>query len=124
MSLYSHPPSHREFKYDKPTLLVCWWATAMCTMIILLRVTGRFIRTERLFREDRIAALALIPLYIRMGLVHYILLHETNNNDFSGLELTQQQIDDISLASGLVLASRVFYAATWVCSLLVEPCVN
>lgn len=96
----------------------------MCTMIILLRVTGRFIRTERLFREDRIAALALIPLYIRMGLVHYILLHETNNNDFSGLELTQQQIDDISLASGLVLASRVFYAATWVCSLLVEPCVN
>ncbi|KAL2208953.1 hypothetical protein CC79DRAFT_638461 [Sarocladium strictum] len=115
MSLYSDPPRHREFRLDKPTLLVCWWATAMCTMIILLRVTGRFIRTERLFREDRIAALALIPLYIRMGLVHYILLHATNNSDFTGFPVDDKFLSEVSIASGLVLAARIFYAATlWI----------
>ena len=112
MPLYSEPPLHREFRNDKPTLLVCWWATAMCTMIIALRVTGRFIRTERLFREDRIAALALVPLYIRMGLVHYILLHETNNIDFKGYNLSETQLREVEISSGLVLAARVFYAAT------------
>lgn len=114
MSLYSDPPRHRDFRIDKPTLLVCWWATAMCTMIILLRVTGRFIRTERLFREDRIAALALIPLYIRMGLVHYILLHATNNTDFTGFDVDEKFLREASIASGLVLAARIFYAATYV----------
>jgi hypothetical protein len=81
-------------------------------MIILLRVTGRFIRTERLFREDRIAALALIPLYIRMGLVHYILLHATNNSDFTGFPVDDKFLSEVSIASGLVLAARIFYAAT------------
>ncbi|KAK0391168.1 hypothetical protein NLU13_0669 [Sarocladium strictum] len=115
MSLYSAPPRHRDFHVDKPTLLVCWWATAMCTMIILLRVTGRFIRTERLFREDRIAALALIPMYIRMGLVHYILLHATNNNDFTGFNIDAEFLREVSIASGLVLATRIFYAASlWI----------
>lgn len=89
----------------------------MCTMIILLRVTGRFIRTERLFREDRIAALALIPLYIRMGLVHYILLHATNNNDFDGFNISDKFIREAEIASGLVLAARIFYAATYVWSI-------
>ncbi|KAM5348206.1 hypothetical protein ACJ41O_008030 [Fusarium nematophilum] len=115
MSLYSDPPTLREFKYDKPTLLVCWWATSFCTLIILLRLAGRFIRTERLFTEDRVAALALIPLYMRMGCVHYILLYGTNNAQFDGIELTDEQLRRKTIASGLVLASRVFYAATlWV----------
>jgi hypothetical protein len=83
-------------------------------MIILLRVTGRFIRTERLFREDRIAAMALIPLYIRMGLVHYILLHATNNNNFDGFNVSDKFIREAEIASGLVLAARIFYAATYV----------
>jgi hypothetical protein len=114
MSLYSEPPALREFKYDKPTLLVCWWATALCTCIICLRVIGRFIRTERLFPEDRIAALALIPLFLRMGCVHYILLHGTNNSDFEGVELTDAEIRHKEIASGLVLLSRILYAATYV----------
>ncbi|UPK96001.1 hypothetical protein LCI18_006936 [Fusarium solani-melongenae] len=115
MTLYSDPPALREFKYDKPTLLVCWWATSFCTLIILLRLAGRFIRTERLFTEDRVAALALIPLYARMACVHYILIYGTNNAQFDGVELTDEQIRQKTIASGLVLASRVFYAATlWV----------
>ncbi|SPJ85479.1 related to integral membrane protein PTH11 [Fusarium torulosum] len=115
MALYSEPPALREFKYDKPTLLVCWWATSFCTLIILLRLAGRFIRTERLFTEDRVAALALIPLYARMACVHYILIYGTNNAQFDGVELTAEQLRQKSIGSGLVLASRIFYAATlWI----------
>lgn len=114
MTLYSEPPSLHEFKHDKPSLLVCWWTTSFCTLIILLRIAGRFIRTERLFTEDRVAALALIPLYARMACVHYILLNGTNNVDLDGIDLTGDQLRRKSIASGLVLASRVFYAATYV----------
>ncbi|KAF5720206.1 integral membrane protein [Fusarium globosum] len=115
MALYSEPPTLREFKFDKPTLLVCWWATSFCTLIILLRLAGRFIRTERLFTEDRVAALALIPLYARMACVHFILIYGTNNAQFDGVELTGLQLRQKAIGSGLVLASRIFYAATlWV----------
>jgi hypothetical protein len=115
MALYSDPPTLRTFRHDKPTLLVCWWATALCTCIIVLRIVGRFIRTERLFPEDRIAALALIPLFLRMGCVHYILLHGTNNAQLEGVVLTDLEIRHKEIASGLVLLSRVLYAATlWI----------
>ncbi|PHH75765.1 hypothetical protein CDD83_4366 [Cordyceps sp. RAO-2017] len=115
MGLYSDPPSLRAFRDDKPTLLVCWWATSFCSLMILLRVTGRFVRTEKLFREDKISALALVPLALRMVCVHFILLYGTNNADFSRVHLTPLELRQKTIASGLVLASRSFYAATlWV----------
>ncbi|CAJ2513560.1 Uu.00g016790.m01.CDS01 [Anthostomella pinea] len=113
MTLYSTPPPLQTFKHDKPTLLVCWWITLFCTTLILIRVAGRFIRSERLFREDKTAALAIIPLFLRMGCVHVILLLGTNNALFT--DLTDEEIRRKSIASGLVLASRIFYAATlWI----------
>ncbi|XXG99126.1 multicopy suppressor of BFA (Brefeldin A) [Hypoxylon texense] len=113
MSLYTPPPPHHSPDEDKPTLLVCWWITLFCTTIILLRVVGRFIRSEKLFREDKMAALAIIPLYLRMGCVHVILIYGTNNAHFT--ELTDEEIRRKSIASGLVLASRILYAATlWI----------
>ncbi|EGX94751.1 integral membrane protein, putative [Cordyceps militaris CM01] len=121
MTLYSDPPSLLPFRHDKPTLLVCWWMTSFCGVMIFLRVAGRFIRTERLFLEDKIAALAIIPLTLRMGCVHYILMHGTNNADHTGVILTTDQLRQKSIASGLVLLSRFFYAATlWVlkCAIL------
>lgn len=114
MALYTEPPSYRDFKYDKPTLLVCWWVTSLCTCIILLRVTGRFIRTERLFPEDRIAAVALIPLFLRMACVHYILIHGTNNVNFDDVVMTEPEVKHRRIASGIVLLSRILYAATYV----------
>ncbi|KAI0161614.1 hypothetical protein GGR52DRAFT_130901 [Hypoxylon sp. FL1284] len=112
-SLYTPPPPHHNPEQDKPTLLVCWWITLFCTTIILLRVVGRFIRSEKLFREDKMAALSIIPLYLRMGCVHVILVYGTNNAHFT--ELTDEEIRMKSVASGLVLASRVLYAATlWI----------
>lgn len=114
MTLYSDPPPLRSFYQDKPTLLVCWWITAFCTVIILLRVAGRYIRTERLFREDRVAGIALVPMYLRMGCVHVILLYGTNNAQIEGAGLSDEELHQKSIASGLVLASRIFYAATYV----------
>jgi hypothetical protein len=114
MSLYSEAPPWREFRGDKPTLLVCWWITLFCTVIILLRIAGRFIRTEKLFFEDKIAASALIPLYGRMALVHFILLYGTNNVDFGDHEPSDGEIRNREIASRLVLTSRILYAATYV----------
>ncbi len=121
MTLYSPPPAFRDFTQDKPTLLVCWWITIFCTTIILLRVGGRWVRSERLFQEDKTASLAIIPLFLRMGCVHVILVYGTNNADFTGVSLSDDEIHRKSVASGLVLASRIFYAATYVASLLL-PC--
>ncbi|KAG6005579.1 hypothetical protein E4U21_007838 [Claviceps maximensis] len=115
MSIYTDPPELRAFRLDKPTLLVCWWATSFCTLMILLRITGRFIRTERLFIEDKVAAVALIPLNLRMACVHYVLTYGTNNADFTGTQLTPTEMRHKALASGLVLLSRFCYAATlWI----------
>lgn len=112
MAFYTDPPSLRAFKYDKPSLLVCWWITIFCALLILIRLTGRFVRTERLFREDRIAAGALLPLFLRMGCVHFILTNGTNNSDFSNVQLTTDEITKKSIASGLVLASRILFTST------------
>lgn len=86
--------------------------TSFCAVMICLRVAGRFIRTERLFLEDKIAAVAIVPLTLRMACVHYILLHGTNNSDYTGVILSTTQLHHKTVASGLVLLSRFFYAAT------------
>ncbi|KAL2258461.1 hypothetical protein VTK26DRAFT_8225 [Humicola hyalothermophila] len=115
MALYSDPPPLRQFSEDKPTLLVCWWVTSFCTVIILLRLAGRFIRAEKLFPEDRTAALALVPLFLRMGCVHVILIYGTNNAQLADAALSDELLHRRSIGSGLVLLSRVLYAATlWV----------
>jgi hypothetical protein len=111
MGIYSDPPPSRTFRDDKPTLLVCWWCTSFAAAIILFRVTGRYIRTEGLFKEDWLALACLVPLFLRMGLVHLVLLNGTNNMLTNGIP------DDVLAArvtgSKEVLAARVFYAATY-----------
>ena len=76
--------------------------------IILLRLAGRYVRTERLFREDKIMALSLLPLVARMGLVHLVLLWGTNNTTTEGM--TARDIHYREIGSRLVLASRIMYA--------------
>ncbi|OIW22836.1 hypothetical protein CONLIGDRAFT_151026 [Coniochaeta ligniaria NRRL 30616] len=115
MSLYTPAPSARPFSEDKPTLLVCWWITAFCATFILLRVTGRLIRVEKLFREDTVAAAALFPLFVRMALVHVVLLYGTNNVDLDGINgiaFSERELERRSIGSRLVLLSRIFDAAT------------
>lgn len=112
MSIYSSPPPARAFHDDKATLLVCWWCTIFAAVIILFRVCGRYIRSEKLFKEDWLAFGCMIPLFCRMALVHVILLYGTNNAITTGL--TDEEIWRRSIGSRLVLVSRIFYAATYV----------
>lgn len=102
----------RTFHDDKPTLLVCWWCTCFAAVVILFRVAGRYIRTEKLFKEDWIAFACLIPMFIRMGLVHVILLWGTNNALLDPTTLSDEDLYHRAVGSRLVLASRIFYAAT------------
>lgn len=112
MPLYSLPPSATPFSEAKPQLLVAWWITLFSTSIILLRLAGRYVRVERLFAEDKVVAAALLPLYLRMGCVHMVYLYGTNNVDLAGLELSDRALARRVTGSQLVLASRIFYAAT------------
>ncbi|KAI9642395.1 hypothetical protein NHQ30_009199 [Ciborinia camelliae] len=119
MTIYTSAPPARSFYDDKPTLLVCWWCTLFSAVIILFRVCGRYIRTEKLFKEDWLALACLVPLFARMALVHVILLFGTNNAvivDFSETALRRRAI-----GSRLVLVSRIFYAATlWMLKLTIS----
>lgn len=51
---------------------------------------------------------SIVPLMIRMAFIHPVLLWGTNNT--TGLALSDQDIENRSLGSRLVLASRIFYA--------------
>lgn len=108
-SLYSSPPHAKSSKADHPTLLVSWWCTGFGLAIILVRICGRYIRTERLFREDKIMALSMIPLLGRMALIHVVMVWGTNNAINDGL--TAQDISHREIGSKLVLAARIMYAA-------------
>ena len=112
MTFYSSAPPLRDFSEAKPTLLLAWWTTLFCTCLILLRLAGRYIRVEKLFVEDKIAAGALLPLYLRIACVHVVLLYGTNNAQLEGSGLSPVELDKRVTGSRVVLASRVFYAAT------------
>lgn len=107
--LYSNPPPAKNAHQDNPTLLVSWWCTGFALAIIIVRLAGRYIRTEKLFREDKVMALSIIPLLARMGFVHLILLWGTNNAITTGL--SPLEIRHHEIGSKLVLCSRIFYAA-------------
>jgi hypothetical protein len=114
MGLYTPAPAARPFSEDKATLLTSWWITAMCAVIIVLRLIGRYIRVEKLFGEDKTAAIVLIPLLARMAFVHPVLLYGTNNVLLDDtLQFTSIETHHRAIASRLVLVSRIFHAAMY-----------
>lgn len=109
LDLYSSPPRAKSKADNNATLLVSWWCTGFALAIIVVRLAGRYTRTEKLFREDKIMALSIIPLLARMGLVHMVLIWGTNNAITAGL--TPLDIEHREIGSRVVLASRIMYAA-------------
>ncbi|KAF1833679.1 hypothetical protein BDW02DRAFT_371872 [Decorospora gaudefroyi] len=108
--LYSaSAPERRTRAANNPTLLYSWWCTIFSIVIIGFRLSGRYIRNERLFREDKIMAWSIIPLVARMGFVHVVLIYGTNNVDVTGLT-DPVKIRHREIGSQLVLAARIFYA--------------
>ncbi|KDB37617.1 hypothetical protein H112_01022, partial [Trichophyton rubrum D6] len=108
--LYSRPPGAQTRMQVNPTLLVSWWATGFSLAIILVRVCGRYIRTERLFIEDWVMALSIIPLLVRMGFTHVVLLFGTNNASQYHHRFTPDEIHRREIGSRMVLGARIFYA--------------
>ncbi|KAK4916558.1 hypothetical protein LTR66_017007 [Elasticomyces elasticus] len=102
------PPELQTKLQMNPTLIVSWFCTIFALVVISIRIFGRWVRTEMLFREDKVMLWAIIPLLIRMGLVHVILIWGTNNTTTTAL--TQADIYHRSIGSRCVLASRIFYA--------------
>ena len=113
MAWNTSPP---EASDNYPTLLFSWWATIFAAGIILVRLCGRKIRTNVLFREDKIMALALVPLFVRMALVHVVLLDGTNNVVQDGLD--PAQVHRRAIGARLVLVARIFYAMLYVLTFL------
>lgn len=107
--LGSQEPPPIETKVDSnPTLLMSWWATGFSLVIIIVRVCGRYVRTERFLREDKVMMASIIPLLIRMAFVHVVLIWGTNNTQTEGLSETD--IRHREIGSRLVLLARIFYA--------------
>ncbi|KAK5175809.1 uncharacterized protein LTR77_000949 [Saxophila tyrrhenica] len=94
------PPEPRTRASNNPTLLFSWWCTIFSAVIIITRLCGRKTRSNVLFREDWIMMLALIPLMVRMGFIHVVLIYGTNNSE----------LEHRSVGARLVLAARIFYA--------------
>lgn len=108
--LYSaSAPERRTRLTNNPTLLYSWWCTLFSVVIIGFRLSGRYIRNERLFREDKIMAMSIVPLLARMGFVHVVLIYGTNNVDTTGLT-DPVKIRHREIGSQMVLAARIFYA--------------
>ncbi|EGC43608.1 conserved hypothetical protein [Histoplasma capsulatum var. duboisii H88] len=107
--MYSSSAPDELTRWDViPTLLVSWWCTGCSLAIIFVRVIGRYLRTQVLFPEDWIMLASVIPLLIRMGLVHLVLIYGTNNviaTNLSDIQIRQREI-----GSGLVLGARIFYS--------------
>ncbi|MCJ1405344.1 hypothetical protein MMC11_008571 [Xylographa trunciseda] len=117
--LYSDAPPAQNSAQDNPTLLVSWWCTGFALVIIIVRLCGRYVRTEKLFVEDKIMAWSIIPLLGRMAFVHIVLRWGTNNAITTGL--SAEEIHHREIGSKLVLAARIFYAAfLWVAKLTIS----
>ncbi|KAK0611875.1 hypothetical protein B0T14DRAFT_396649, partial [Immersiella caudata] len=116
MTLYTPAPQARPFSDDKPTLLVTWWIAGLCSVVVILRLAGRYIRVEKLFVEDKIAAVFLVPLFLRTAFIHIVLLYGTNNVSLaaSDLVVSNEEIRRRSIGSGIVLLTRILHpAALW-----------
>jgi hypothetical protein len=109
LSGYESAPSPRDRLANNPSLLYSWWCTCFAIVIIVFRLGGRYVRSERWFREDAVMAIAIIPCLIRMGFVHVILLYGTNNAS-NPEDFTEEEIRKRTLGSGLVIGARIFYA--------------
>lgn len=116
-STNSPPPLQTKLDMN-PTLIFSWFCTIFSIVVILIRTFGRWVRTEKLFREDKITLWSIIPLLIRMAFVHVVLIWGTNNTTTFGL--TEDELRHRSIGSRMVLASRIFYALyIWVAKVTV-----
>src|SRR5947209_2766846 len=103
---------------DFPTLIVTWICSILALLVILLRVFIKKLRHEALFLDDQWVVYSIIPLIIRLGVIHVVLVFGTNNlSDSDRATLTSEDISKRKIGSQLILVGRVTYAALYVSNL-------
>jgi hypothetical protein len=115
MGLDTTAPEKTTKLQNNPTLLFSWWCTGFALAFIVTRLCGRMVRNNQLFKEDKIMFASVIPLFIRMGLIHVVLIWGTNNVDLID-GLNETEIYHREIGSKLVLPARIFYAMLYVFS--------
>lgn len=101
-------PAREDASELKPAMTMSLWCTCYSIIIIIFRVSGRWLRTKTIFVEDIIMALSILILVARMVLVSFILYDGTNNVDLSFLD--EAEISRREIGSQLVLVMRMLYA--------------
>ncbi|KAG0128166.1 hypothetical protein HOY82DRAFT_39465 [Tuber indicum] len=98
---------------DTNTLVATYVCTILALILIFLRLGLRCRRKEGMRVDDVWMGISLVPLIVRLGVIHVVLAYGTNNfsrkahpiEDISEVEIRQR-----STGSKMVLAGRVFYA--------------
>ncbi|RPA80557.1 hypothetical protein BJ508DRAFT_128419 [Ascobolus immersus RN42] len=102
---------------DIETLAVSYVCTAFALILIGVRLIWRHARRESLRSDDVWMMISIVPLVMRMGLIHVVLVNGTNN--IGGLSIERQtqivntplDVSNREMGSRAVLGTRVLYAA-------------
>lgn len=102
---------------DTSTLAATYACTILALVLIFVRLGLRYHRREGIRVDDVWMGISLVPLIVRLGVVHVVLAYGTNNinrkaspvEDMSEVEIKQR-----ITGSKMILAARIFYAGLWV----------
>lgn len=98
---------------DMNTLEATYACSVLTVILISVRFALRYRRKQERHIDDLWMAMSLVPLIIRLGVIHVVLVYGTNNfeNRESAIKnMTTVDINRRVLGSKLILASRIFYA--------------
>jgi len=71
--------------------------------------------------DDVWMGISLVPLIVRLGVVHVVLAYGTNNinrKEYPVENMSEAEIRQRTTGSKMILAARIFYAGLWVFCLL------
>ena len=108
--------SNMANKVDYTTLGVTYGCSILALVCIMVRLLCRRIRGERClaFRDDMWMGISIIPLLLRLGVIHVVLLYGTNSiagNPAKMARLTPEEITQRILGSQMVIVSRIGHPA-------------
>ena len=103
------PPGQRDW----PTLIVAYICALLSLACIATRLICRRIRGERYwaFPDDIWMGFSVVPLFVRLGLIHVVIVYGTNQAPMGMRILGGNAKEEMILGSKFVLASRIVYPA-------------
>lgn len=102
---------------DTSTLVVTYVCTILALILIFVRLGLRCHRREGMYLDDVWMGISLVPLIVRLGVIHVVLAYGTNNFSRKGHpieDMSEAEITRRTTGSKMILAGRIFYAGLWV----------